>query len=241
MVGTLGVADGCVGDTSVPVDSGTDATTDANVQPDTSSDSSDVGVDAGPPTLPGLQTANHLKLWFTADFGLQCAAGRVTQWNDISGNAHNATPPSNAVGPQCGVANHTLSGVSMPFFSSPPEPDGGPYVDETLSLPELATILANGANYTIVVVDRRWADYFAPSRGNFLLGTDVPSQVLQFGCSNYPHTALQLGYVYYNAKAQFDVDQTCNGGQIDVAAVPNVPPVAASFEMVRFGPMGTAR
>jgi hypothetical protein len=225
------------GDGALDASSGTDGVAPAEGGPD-----AEAGGDAGeagdsgptPPVLPAVQTS-HLQLWLTSDYGAKCAGAspsRLTVWSDQSGNHRDATTGSHT-GPECG--NHPFGSVGVPYFSAPPPAVAGLYVDETLDV-DLSFL--SGAEYTIFVVERRWADRPNSSPlGCLFLGTDaVPNE------TNPTHfEALQTGYVYYNGGPGLVIDLTGFGTQTPQppaqGAVPTVggnPPIEAAFDMFRF-------
>jgi hypothetical protein len=111
-------------------------------------------------------------------------------------------------------------------------------VDETLDV-DLGFLV--NSNYTIFVVERRWADY--PSRstsGEYFLGTAVPATVEQKGASAWctpgpVNETLQFGYSYTNSDIILGADQGCGAGLIAIAAsVPGSPPAPLSEDTLSF-------
>jgi hypothetical protein len=192
-------------------------------------DGDDSGVDSGLP-LPPIEPS-HLQLWLTADRGVSCANGEITDWADQSGHARAVTSGSHK-GPECPASGHALAGVNLPYFSAPPAPgDAGPFDDETLDVD--FSFLTN-TDYTIFVVERRWEDRPGP-RGELILGTDYPSGAYIKGGNN--GCQIDFGYVYYDGKPALDSETVCylpySGTRGPRPWVPSPPPAPASYDMVR--------
>jgi hypothetical protein len=189
----------------------------------------DAGVDSGL-TLPPIEPS-HLQLWLTADRGVSCANGEITDWADQSGHARPVTSGSHK-GPECPATGHALAGVNLPYFSAPPAPgDAGPFNDETLDVD--FSFLTN-TDYTIFVVERRWEDRPGP-RSELILGTDYPSGAYIKGGNN--GCQIDFGYVYYDGPPALDLETVCylpySGTRGPAPRVPTPPPARASFDMVR--------
>jgi hypothetical protein len=187
----------------------------------------DAGADAGL-ALPTV-APSHLQVWLTADRGLRCTSDEVTAWLDQSGRGRDATRGTHK-GPQCPQTLHALHGVNLPYFSSPGS--SPPFNDETLDL-DLA-FLAN-TDYTIFVVERRWADRTAASGGNEeLIGTDAPA-----GASGCPSSGFQisLGYGFYDGYPALGYESLCyqpfTGTRGQAPATPAQPPAPATYDMLR--------
>lgn len=188
----------------------------------------DSAVDAAPSPL--TIASSNLRLWLTADVGLECVSGRLTKWLDQSGNHRDATlqqsPPQ--LGPQCGGdgGTHAVHGVDLPYFSAPPN---GNVVDETLDVD--LTFLVN-SEYTIFAVERRWADYpnLTKNASELFFGTTVPIAIEEAGaaywCGPRPvNETLQMGYVYYTGPPVFAVNQGCTEGlSVSASGVSTPPP-----------------
>jgi hypothetical protein len=199
--------------------------------------------DAGSP-LPPIADASHLHLWLTADWGVTCDENqfphRVTRWADRSGQCDDASLLLKELGPQCQLSPgaHTINGIDVPYFSAP---TNGNVVDETLDV-DLSFLALS--EYTIFVVERRWADQ--PPQGphaSFLIGTTAPDPV-HVACGGGTDTdqALQFGFIYYNGFPQLALDQTCcpscGGVTFTVLAVPTPPPAATSYDVVGYSRSG---
>jgi hypothetical protein len=146
--------------------------------------------------------ASTLKLWFTADRGLDCdAAGLATRWEDQSGRGDDAVPFNNATladggtigvhtGPFCHAPGHAINGIDVPYFSAPY--DGPPYVNGTFDVD--LSFLGN-SQFTIFIVERRWATVFRAANANVLsmfgtlmTPTEVqpdPNHMISLGYSNW--------------------------------------------------------
>jgi hypothetical protein len=187
----------------------------------------DAGADAGL-ALPAV-SPSHLQVWLTADRGLRCTSNEVTAWLDQSGQGRDATRGTHK-GPKCPQALHALDGVNLPYFSSPGS--SPPFNDETLDV-DLA-FLAN-TDYTVFVVERRWADRTAASGGNeMLIGTDAPA-----GASGCPSSGFQisLGYGFYDGYPALGYESLCyqpfTGTRGQAPATPAQPPAPATYDMLR--------
>jgi hypothetical protein len=216
-------------------DDGTTSNDSSGSTPDAAGDGGDAA--SRDASSPSTVAPDHLRLWLNASVGVACedasdASGtsRVTRWIDQSGRGDDATLARGQLGPQCHVAPmaHAVHGVDLPYFSAP---QTGNVVDETLDVD--LSFLA-GSDYSIFVVERRWADYpdGAVLRGEFFLGTTVrpeeegyaaacPTPTSMIGVVN---EALQLGYTYYQGSPTIVFDQACNGLARPVASVPDPPP-----------------
>ena len=100
-----------------------------------------------------------------------------------------------------------------PYFSAP---TNGNIVDETMDV-DLTYLV--GTDYTIFVVERRWADYENGSvNDEMVIGTMVPAAYDDVIGANCPvaNITLQLGYIYYNGITQVILDQWCNGAPSSV-------------------------
>jgi hypothetical protein len=174
--------------------------------------------------------AGHLQLWLTADKGVTCASNEVTSWTDQSGKGRDANHGDHK-GPQCPASLHALAGVNLPYFSAPGS--SPPFNDETLDL-NLAFL--TNTDYTIFVVERRWADRTAASGKNEeLIGTDFPTEVSPV-C---PSAGFQinLGYVYYDGAPALGYESICyrpySGTRGAVPSASVQPPSPAVFDMLR--------
>jgi hypothetical protein len=187
--------------------------------------STDAATDAGLP-LPAVG-AGHLQVWLTADRGVTCVAGEVTAWADQSGKNRQVVRGSHK-GPQCAVASHALAGLSVPYFSAPGAV--APFNAETLDL-DLG-FLAN-ADFTIFVVERRWADRTTASGADeWLIGTDLASTTCP--AAGYQ---VNLGYVYYDGFPALNYESQCytpfTGTRGQVPPVASPPPSPGAYDMVR--------
>jgi hypothetical protein len=197
--------------------------------------------DSGP--LPRDVEGAHLRLWLSADRGLVCShlqtdAGserRVTSWADQSRFGDDATLQHGQLGPLCDGGNqHQVGGVALPYFSAP---KNGNVVDETLDVD--LSFLAN-SDYSILVVERRWADYPNGSgNSEIFIGTSFPPSIEAQGAQGCATLAsniiVVMGYAYYNGVPALTLDQSCSGGPI--VAVPGVsvpPPSPLTVDTVVF-------
>jgi len=201
------------------------APADAAAVPDASPDT---GVDAAAP-LPAV-AAGHLQAWLTADRGVTCLNGEVTLWADQSGNHRDANHGSHK-GPQCPSTLHALAGVNLPYFSAPGTT--APFVDETL---DFGLAFLTGTDYTIFVVERRWADrMFGGGSNEELIGTDVPND-LNPACPAAGYQ-INLGYVYYDGFPALNYESVCyrpfSGTRGQVPAAAALPPSPTAVDMLR--------
>jgi hypothetical protein len=205
-------------------------------------DSADVAAGSLKPTTVD---PSHLMLWLNAEVGITCmsttpndaaAPGRVVMWADQSGHHNDASirqsPPQ--LGPQCHVAQHAVHGIDLPYFSAP---NNGNVVDETL---DVDLSLLQGSDYTIFVVERRWADYGvdASSQSEFILGTTLPMAVEYGGLSNWcnptpANEVLAFGYSYGHGAPDLILSQGCGSVGNAVAGVLTPPPSPLTEETVR--------
>jgi len=223
----------CVGDSSVPIDAGGDATEDASPDATGQDATAETGADAGPTVSPLSFGAGHLQLWLTADQGVTCdtslTPNRVTRWADRSphGTSHDATPQHGQLPPECHVASHAAAGVDLPYFSSPAATNTP---DETLDL-DLSYL--SKTSYTVLVVERRWADRSgAGSPAEYVLGTTINDNANCLG--QYNNAAFGFGYNYFADKPaiELSLEQYCQKTPTaTVAAVPNPAPAALSYEI----------
>jgi hypothetical protein len=173
--------------------------------------------------LSTLDAADHLRLWLSAARGITCDAGRVERWADRSGNGNDATLALGQLGPRCGL-HQSSTGIDLPYFSAPV--DNANFIDETLDV-DLSWLV--GSEYTIFVVERRWADT------GFFIGTTAPDQgSLACGATRDSERALQFGYVTYPGTLSLAIDHTCDGQQGPVPSTPDPPPGALSLDIARF-------
>lgn len=184
----------------------------------------DRSVDSVAPSPPSSVAP---RLWLTADWGLDCAAGLVDRWTDASGHGDDASLQRGQIGPFCQIATHTINGIDVPYFAAP----GAIAVDGTLDVD--LSFLA-GSAYTIFVVERRWVTVSYSAHANFLIGTDSPDQSHLSDCSNVDQ-ALQIGYVYYSGFPQFVVDHTCDN-LLATVSVTSDAPEPVSYDTLRFDP-----
>jgi hypothetical protein len=179
-------------------------------------------------SLPAV-APSHLQLWLTADRGLRCASGEVTTWLDQSGKGRDATRGVHT-GPECPQTLHALGGVNLPYFSAPGV--SPPFNDETLDV-DLGFL--TDTDYTIFVVERRWADRSPTSGENeFLIGTDVPAQASGCPSSGYQIT---FGYVFYDGVPALGYESICyspfSGTRGAAPVTPLSPPGPAAYDMLR--------
>jgi hypothetical protein len=173
--------------------------------------------------------ASHLQLWLTADRGLDCEGGTVTRWADVSGNERHAVNGSHQ-GPACARNTHALAGVQLPYFSGPGrEP---PFIDGTL---DVDLRFLEDTDFTIFVVERRWADGTRERGPNEeLIGTDFRD-----GTSACPQSGYQinLGYAYYDGYPALNYESNCyrpwSGTRGPAPRTPDSPPGAAAIDMLR--------
>jgi hypothetical protein len=187
-----------------------------------------VPVDAAA-SLPAVG-AGHLQAWLTADRGVTCTAGEITLWTDQSSNHRDANHGSHK-GPQCPPTLHALAGVNLPYFSSPGTT--APFVDETLDF-NLAFL--TGTDFTIFVVERRWADRsFGGGNNAFLIGTDMPNDLTP-SCPAAGYQ-IDLGYSYYDGFPTLNYESVCyrpySGTRGQVPAAAALPPSPTVVDMLR--------
>jgi hypothetical protein len=190
-----------------------------------------------------LVAGSHLQLWLTADKGLDCnkTLGEVGVWHDQSGHARDASTAQGQVPPRCNT--HQLNNVDVPYFNSPTVTNGK-YLDGTLDV-DLGFL--QNANYTIFVVERRWGDRADGSQACLFLGTTEPNETMAGSCPSIPpgHTALQMGYVYYDKTATnmtqpaIGMDVSCLGCRASCGFAPS-PSAPAAFDMARWAPATSA-
>lgn len=188
------------------------------------------GAGGAGPTSPSLAAASHLQLWLTADKGFDCdtATGRVKAWRDQSGHGRDTSTVYGQLPPRC--QTHTLNGIDVPFFDAPASKNGE-FVDGTLDV-DLGFL--QGTEHTIFVVERRWADRTAKMDACRILGTTQADETLTCASKAAFHSALQVGYVYYDGFPAVGMDFTCLGCGARIAPVPIVPPAPAAIDMSRF-------
>ena len=185
------------------------------------------------PALPNV-AASHLQLWLTADHGVDCDGGTVRLWADVSGNGRHAVSGSHE-GPACAgkthAANaHALAGVDLPYFSAPGrEP---PFVDGALDV-DLSFL--TDTDFTIFVVERRWADGTRErGRNEELIGTDFRGGTSACPVSGYQ---INLGYAYYDGYPTLNYESNCyrpwSGTRGPAPRTPDSPPGAAAIDMLR--------
>jgi len=166
-------------------------------------------VDASDASDPGLTPLSinsaHLSLWLTADRGITCIGGRIKRWEDQSNRGDHARPVYGA-GPQCDLPSHAYMGVNLPYFSAPKTPN---IYDETLDLD--LNCLVN-TEYTVFVVERRWADYRDHSASaEYLVSTPVPGAALATMLdAECVLGGFQLGYAYDGDEPHLVLDQGCS-------------------------------
>ena len=182
--------------------------------------------DAGSAALSPLTIQpDHLALWLTADQGLVCTDGRVTQWEDQSPRGTPALPMYGQLGPQCGLLSHAHDRVLLPYFSAPKTSNP---LDETLDV-DLNCLVH--VQYTLFVVERRWADYHDHSpAAEYLLGTTVEG-IADAGCAT---GAFQFGYAYKLGGPELVLDQDCKQAAHTVGRVPDAGPAALSEESAEY-------
>jgi hypothetical protein len=179
--------------------------------------------------IPSLSSssAGELRLWVTADRGLDCVNGRATSWTDQSPAKRSVSTTTAAAGPEggiigthagpvCNAAGHTLGGIPVPYFDSPN--DGPPYVNGSFDV-DLSVL--SGTPFTIFVVERRWAR--TPGRANWMLGTLAPPGAPGF-------STLQVGYVDYTACPSLAIDLAHDGALNSTSVVPSGGPAPASID-----------
>jgi hypothetical protein len=168
---------------------------------------------------------DHLRLWLKADQGITCVAGRLTRWEDQSGRANHASPQYGQLGPHCDLASHAYLGVMLPYFSAPKTQN---IYDETLDID--LNCLVN-VEYTLFVVERRWADYQdRSSSAEYVVGTTVQGAALAHFDGGCAPGAFQFGYAYDGDGPQLVLDQGCSRAASSVKRVPSSGPAALSEE-----------
>jgi hypothetical protein len=223
--GGSGDAGGAGGDASVMDSAAGEDAGDSATATDASDAGGDVEVDAG----PTLVKTSSLWLWLTADKGITCNAGRITQWADQSGLNHHAVPAS-GIAPQCEA--HTIAGVDVPYFSRP-SMASAPYDDEVFNV-DLTAL--QGSAFTIFVVSQYLKQASDPGRFG-LIGTLVKSPTLQDGYdtsnnATTQYSALDFSFgrgtslyadISYDTVVQYSVTVPISAPQIDVLRFdPNV-------------------
>jgi hypothetical protein len=178
------------------------------------------------PLSPTSIAPDRLQVWLTADQGMTCVAGRLTKWKDQSGHPNvYASLLNGQLGPQCDLPSHSYRDVMLPYFSAPRTQNS---YDETLDI-DLNCLV--GVEYTIFVVERRWADYQdRSSSAEYLIGTTVPGAsraYLEAGCA---FGAFQFGYAYDGNGPQLVLDQGCSRVASKVTKVPAGGPALLSRE-----------
>ena len=191
------------------------------------------GGGSGGTTVAGLPlpavAAGHLQAWLTADKGVDCVNGEVTTWLDQSGKHRDAVKGSHK-GPQCPATLHTLAGAQLPYFSAPGT--APPFNDETLDL-DLAFLA--GTDYTIFVVERRWADRTPASGQNEeLIGTDLPTDI-NASCPS-AGKQIDLGYAFYDGFPTLGYESICyqpfSGTRGRVPDAASLPPSPTAVDML---------
>jgi hypothetical protein len=181
------------------------------------------------PSSPLSVAPDHLRLWLTADHGIACSTGRVAKWEDQSGRANDAWPQYGQLGPQCDLSSHRYNGVMLPYFSAPKTANAR---DETLDI-DLNCLVH--VQYTVFVVERRWADYQDhSSSAEYVVGTTVEGldqSNLDAGCAN---GAFQFGYAYTGGGPELVLDQDCNKAARAVKRVPTNGPADLSEETAEY-------
>ncbi len=184
--------------------------------------SADVGTNISSPLSV---VPDHLRLWLTADQGISCVANRLTKWEDQSGRANHASPQYGQLGPHCDLPSHAYLGVMLPYFSAPKTQN---MYDETLDID--LNCLVN-VEYTLFVVERRWADYQdRSSSAEYVVGTTVQGASLVHLDGGCAPGAFQFGYAYDGDGPQLVLDQGCSRAASKVKRVPPSGPAALSEE-----------
>jgi hypothetical protein len=180
-------------------------------------------VTAAPPVVAPA----HLQLWLTADQGVTCEEGTVTTWSDLSGHFRDALSGWHK-GPECHAPRHALAGVDLPYFSAPG--DKRPYVDGTL---ELDLEFLTRRDFTIFVVERRWADGPRENGPNEeLLGADSGGDLHWCRHGSY---LLNLGYAYEDGSPKLSSEIRCRpwSGTSGPAPSRPTPPAQVKIDMLR--------
>lgn len=198
------------------------------------------GSDADAPTNPEATTDDaqaplspRLRLWLTADVGLTCASQRVTRWADQSGHGDDAVVSQQQLGPACSIG-HAAAGVDLPYFGDLPDAGMGGSIDGTLDVD--LSFLAN-SDYTLFVVERRWADPPAGVAGRYesLIGTTLPPQA-GAGCWNTstPDQMVSFGYVFNGGTLDFSLDHHCDQIDVPLAWTPASPRAPLQIDTALF-------
>jgi hypothetical protein len=187
-------------------------------------------------TTPGTAGPSHLRLWLTADVGMQCNSGRVTRWADQSPNRDDALLGHSQLGPQCQIPTnpHSVNGIDLPYFSAPVSAVNPNVVDETLDV-DLSFLVGTG--FTLFAVSRRWADPVSTT-SEYLLGTDVASafDTNSSSCAAQPHdSTLSFGYIDNGGSLNLTLDEGCDGLNALDTRVPQNPPGPMSRATAMFG------
>jgi hypothetical protein len=192
------------------------------------------GATAGSGGVAGLPlpavASEHLQLWLTADKGVDCVSGEVTIWSDQSGKHRDAVKGAHK-GPQCPATLHALAGANLPYFSAPGT--APPFNDETL---DIGLAFLAGTDYTIFVVERRWADRTPASQQNEeLIGTDLPTDINPT-CPS-AGDQIDLGYAYYDGFPTLGYESVCyqpyTGTRGRVPDAAGLPPSPTAVDMLR--------
>ena len=174
------------------------------------------------PSCPSDLGAGHLQLWLRGDRGVDCVAGRVARWLDLSPHHNDGAPPAAGWGPICGEGTNQINSRAVVSFprSSGPVALASEHIEVDFSA------LAESA-LTIAVVEQRRV----PMAATWIVGTPLPfpDQVSCPGNVN-EGKGLKLGYPVPNrALASFWGAACASGGD----AVPLPPAAQAStFIMV---------
>ena len=222
---------------------------EAGAQDSSGTDMHDSGTDVRPNADANMTgnpiniASSHLRLWLAADFGITCSLdrgpdgsmlARVASWSDQSGHHNDAAlqqmPPQ--LGPQCHVPGHAVNGLDLPYFSAP---NNGNAVDETL---DVDMGFLKGSDYTVFVVERRWADLVSNPVSEFVVGTTMPAAVesaaLSQWCNPRPaNEVFAIGYSYYTGGPQLLLSQGCGPLGGNAPAVPTPPPSPLTEETGR--------
>jgi hypothetical protein len=152
----------------VPATDG-DAMIDVDPTPDVPpEDAADVRTEVCGTGCPSTVHGDKLELWLAADFGVTCASGRVTSWQDRGGLALPVVPPVGMTGPVCGVDK--IAGRDALFFDRPGSDDLDGVLTVALDLP------LKGTDYTVFVVERRQSNtdgYILGTGGSGVCDTDT--------------------------------------------------------------------
>jgi hypothetical protein len=177
-------------------------------------------------SCPSELGAGHLQLWLRGDRGVDCVAGRIARWADLSPRHNDGAPPLGKWGPICGDAASQINGRTVVSFPRSPDPIAAASEHVEVDFGALAE-----SALTIAVVEQR-SD---PTAATWIIGTPLPfpDQVSCLGANVNEGKGLVLGYpVPIRALASF-WGAAC-GGPGETAGLP--PAAQASTTIMVYVP-----